>query len=183
MINFLIVFIKFIILLLKFNNYFKYLVYAGSYLNIMEIKYEFSFSFNLVRVEYILGFFENNNLIVPSDLALYKNLRLICYIEILNNKKLIINSLPNIYQNRYYKCVEYCKINEKINFGIKFYKKIENEKNIEENRFYFFKETIFNYNNFLYKNDNLFNYFFINEKYKSKIKIMKDEKINKKLKF
>ena len=166
---------------LKFNNYSKYDVNNEEYLNIIEIKYIFSFTFNIVKLEYKIGFYNDNNLILPSDLALYKNLRLICYIEIFIDKNITINSLPNICQNRYYKCLEYFKMNEKINFGFKLYKKNENQRSIIERKYNFFNEMIFNYNNFFYRNDSSFNYYIIIEKYKSKIKMMKNEKINKSL--
>ena len=167
----------------KINNYFIYILNNGEYLNLTEIKYKFSFTFNLVRVEYKFGFYENNNLILPSDLALYKNLMLICYIEVLDNIKETINSLANIHKNCYYRCVEYYKINEKINFGIKLYKKNENENITLINKIPFFTERIFKYNNFFYKNEHSFDYYILNEKYKTKIKMMEYETINKSLKL
>lgn len=166
----------------KFNNYFIFILNNEQYLNLTEIKYKFSFTFNLIRIEYIFGFYENNNLILPSDLALYKNLILICYIEVLDNIKVIINSLANIHKNRYYRCVEYYKINEIINFGIKLYEKKENVNLLIRN-IPFLTKRKFKYNNLLYKNEHLFDYYILNEKYKKKIKMMEYETINKSLKL
>ena len=168
---------------LKSNNYFIFNLNNEEYLNLTEIKYKFSFSFNLVRIEYKFGFYENNNLILPSDLALYKNLMLICYIEVLDNIKETLNSLANIHKNSYYRCVEYYKINEKINFGITLYKKNENGNITLVKKMPFFSERIFEFNNFFYKSDNLFDYYILNEKYKTKIKMMEYETINKTLKL
>ena len=167
----------------KFNKYFIYILNNEEYLNLTEIKYKFSFTFNLVRIEYKFEFYERNNLILPSDLVLDKNLMLICYIEVLDNIMLTLNSLININKNRYYRCVEYYKIHEIINFGIKLYKKKENELHILVNKMPFFTERIFKYNNLIYKNDHIFDYYILNQKYKTKIKMMKYETINKSLKL
>ena len=55
----------------------------------------------------------------------------------------MINSLPNIYQNKYYECIEFININEKIKFGIKIYQSKEKEDNMEDFRkVFFFRKTI-----------------------------------------
>ena len=37
--------------------------------------------------------------------------------------------MPNIYEDKYFKCVEYYEINEKINIGIKIHERKENYDN------------------------------------------------------
>ena len=149
------------------------------FIKLIEIKFLFSFKFQINKVEYSFGFFdENKNLIIPSDLTLYKNLHIICNIEILNSN-ISINSLASIYQNRYYKCIEFSNINENIQYGIKIY---ENE-NIEYYNIFFFTQNIFKYNIFIYKNDEIFDPLLIFQIYNSLIKLMDDKYINKTLKL
>ena len=68
---------------------------------INDISYTLSFKFRIVKMEYKLAFYNKyNNLISPSDLALYNNLHIICIIEILKSKIIIIYLLKinKIYQ-------------------------------------------------------------------------------------
>jgi hypothetical protein len=74
-------------------------------------------------IEYNLLFYdEDENLIFPSDLTLYNNISIICYIE-LKNKNKIIYSYAGIVNNKYYNCIEFINLNENINCGIIFYQK------------------------------------------------------------
>jgi hypothetical protein len=105
----------------------------------------------------------NNNFILPSDLTLFNQLHLICIITI-KNQNVEINSLPNIYQNKYYECIEFININEKIKFGIKIYQKQENYENIKAFQTFFFLEKNFEYNQ-LNCNNIFFDSLLINKKY------------------
>ena len=91
--------------------------------------------------------------------------------------------MPNIYKNNYFKCIEYYKINEKVNLGIKIYQIKESEGKMEDYPIIFINETMININNLLYKNDKLFEPFIINKEHESLIKKINDKKINETLKL
>ena len=130
------------------NNKINIFCNKVKYLSIFDIIYLFSFKYNIVKLEYKFGLYENSNKIIEPSEFLSNNINLICSIQIIYNN-ITINSLPNIYENKYFTCVEYFKINEKINFGIKLYEIKENSKefikNANDNAFYFFNEKIVNY--------------------------------------
>lgn len=106
-------------------NYFEDASINNIYFNISNFKYSFSFKFKIISIEYKIAFYENNKIVFPSDLKLYYNLSVICHIEI-GHKKINVDSLPNISQNKYYYCLDFFNINEKIIIGINIIK--ENEK-------------------------------------------------------
>ena len=152
------------------------------FIKLTEINYFYSFKFQIIKVEYIFGFFdEYNNLFVPSDLTLYKNLHIICNIDIVNSN-ISINSLANIYQNSYYKCTEFSEINENVQYGIKIYE-IRNEILNYYNTIYFFTQDILNYSKVIYKNDEIFDPLRVYHKYNSLINLMDDKHINSTLKL
>ena len=134
----------------------------SDYFNITYMNYDFSVKYNIARIEYNLEFFEqNDNNIIPSDLALYKGIQVICMLEV-NNSKSVIFSFPNIIDNKYFQCIEYFGINEKISAGIKLY---QNTDFIRAYPVRFINEEKFNFNNFYYQNENLFDPFYINQQY------------------
>ena len=132
-----------------------------------NIEYSFSFKNNITEIKYQFNFYDNNNLIVPSNLTLLYDLHIICNMK---DKNDIINiiSLANIYENKYFYCIELVNINEKMNFGIKIFKKQFVEY------IYFFSYKQFNYNGLINKEENKFSPLIINKKY-----IMKTNKIFK----
>ena len=135
------------------------------FFKLFDVKYIYSFKFNIIKVEYNIEFHENNtNLITPSDLTLYKNLHIFCHID-LNNSYIIINSFPNIIENSIFKCIEYFNVYENIKFGIKLYEINENEEEIYNHIIYFFSGVMFNYLNLFNKNDKIFDPLIINRKY------------------
>jgi hypothetical protein len=79
----------------------------------------------------------------------------------LKDKNDFINfiSLANIYENKYFYCIEYLNINEKLNFGIKIFKGHDFE------HLYFFPNYKFDYNNLFLKNDNKFSPLIISKEY------------------
>ena len=84
-----------------------------------NFSYIFSFRFNIIQVEYYILFsYQNGSFISPSDLSLYYDLHLICHINIVDSN-LTIDSLASIYLNKFFHCIEFININEKISFGIK----------------------------------------------------------------
>ena len=126
----------------QYNDFLYYIKnYDELYFRVSPLKYSFSYKYNIIEVEFIVGFYDkNNNLIIPSNLALYNDLYIICHNKIKNNT--IINTLPDIYHNEYFKCLDYFKKNENIKIGIEIFinekKHIKiyfyNNKNIKEVR-------------------------------------------------
>lgn len=160
----------------NFNNICKYF-------KIFDIKYFFSLKFNIIKIEYKIGFYNyKNNLISPSDLTLYSNLHIFCYLEIIesNNR---INSIPNIYQNSLYKCTEFYNINEKIKIGIQINQTIYNEIDADKIQINFMEETTFNFNNYIYIKDKIFDFLILNNEYKALIEKIHDNNINDSLKL
>ena len=149
----------------------------SEYFKLTFFNYYFSFKFQIIKIQYNIGFYDkNNNLILPSNLALYKDLHIICSIAFKNNS---IDSLANIYKNKYFNCIEYFKINEKIKFGIKIYKNIIN-KYTQYLTIFFFTEKIISYNYLNYIYNDIFDPFFINNYYNLLMKKMNDKIENKK---
>ena len=146
-----------------------------------SIKYVFSFKFKLIKFEYNIGFYDiNYNLVSPSDLSLYNKLHIICYFEVIN-KNIKLYSIPNIYKNKYFQCIEFFNINEKVKLGFKIYK---NEKQIEFSSINIFliNRQFFNKND-QYIQDWFFEPFIINKKYISLSRDFKDISKNQTLKF
>ena len=132
------------------------------YFNITHVNYDFSLKYNIIRIEYNIQFFEGNDVsISPSDFALYKELQVICTLETFNPPS-IIYTYPNIVNNKYYQCIEYFNINEKIVIGIKLYQNIDY---LRAFHIKFFTEQKFNYNNFYYQNEDMFEPNYVNNKY------------------
>ena len=153
------------------------IIFKDSYKYIpINIQYSFSFKFNIVKIEYNIGIYdENNNLVSPFDMPLYYDINVICHIKI-KDSNTTIDSLANIHNNNYYNCIEFFNIKENINFGIKIYKIVENSLYFN---IYLFNEEKINYNNLVYKNDIIFDPFFINNIYLSSLEKNKDNKIDK----
>ena len=138
------------------------------YFKLSNFSYIFSFRFNIIQIEYnILFYYKNNTIIIPSDLTLLYNLHLICHMyEIQSN--LSLDSLAFIHQNKYFKCVTFSKINEKVNFGILIYKVIKqnfNETSYVNYTHYFFNNEIFNYKKRSYKSKKIFYPLFVKKEF------------------
>ena len=141
---------------LNYNNAFNLNAINFRFCN---FSYIFNYRFNIIQVEYnIYFYYKNNTFIIPSDLTLYYDLHLICHIyEIKSNSS--IDSLAFIHLNKYFKCIEYININEKLNFGIIIFKPINdsfNETSYINYTQYFFSDEFFNYNKQFYKNNQFF---------------------------
>jgi CDP-glycerol glycerophosphotransferase (TagB/SpsB family) len=145
----------------------KYFIKPNSldYFKLFDIKYLYSFKFKIIKVEYNIEFYENNNnSILPSDLTLYKNLRIFCHFES-NNSNIIINSFPIITNNKFLKCIEFFNIDEKTKYGIQIYE-INNLLEVIDNHIiYLFSGDMFNYFNLFNKNDKQFDPLIVNKKY------------------
>ena len=153
----------------------------NGYLNIAHINYFFSFKYRILKIEYNIGFynFDNNNLIIPTEL-LYNNFNIFCHIKTKNN--LDIYSLPNIYLNKYFNCIEFFDLNEEIRLGFKIIYK--NDENIEYDYSYFFliKKFLY-YNDLTLIKDYKFSKMFVNNIYNSLHKKFNIKNINETLRL
>ena len=158
-----------------FNKYYLFKLIKNyedknHYFNITYFDYSYSFKYNIIKIEYNIGFYDKkNNLIIPSDLSLYNNLHIICHVD-KNKNYSYIESLANINNNKYYKCIEFFNINDRFKLGI-------NLKCQKSNKFYIidlFDSKIINYNKL--NNNNLeFNPLIINfirHKYNQKFSLL-----------
>jgi hypothetical protein len=137
------------------NQYNDFLYYTKNYdelyFRVSPLKYSFSYKYNIIEVEFIIGFYDkNNNRIIPSNLALYNDLHIICHNKFKYNT--IINTLPDFYHNEYFKCLDYFKINENIKIGIEIF--INEKKYI---KIYFYNHKNINFKNNEFINDDKFN--------------------------
>lgn len=112
------------------------------FFNITIFNYTYSFKYNILKVEYYIGFYDkNNNTIIPSDLTLYFNFHIFCHVLKLKNNN-NIESLASIYNNKYYKCIEFLIINDTFKIGI-----IVNSSLLNNTYYvYLFNNDIINYN-------------------------------------
>ena len=134
------------------------------YFKIANISYILNFRFNIIQVEYLILFHhENYSLIIPSDLSLNNNLHLICHIKKIDSN-LSIDSLAFIYLNKYFKCIEYINIKEKINFGIIIYES-QNSTSYTNITQYLFNDEIFNYNKCYEQNEQFFRPYYLKKKF------------------
>ena len=144
----------------------------NKYFKILKKNYVFSSKYRLVKLEYVIGFFDQNkNLLTPPEMTLYNNLHFACFLETLDNKT--VNSLAYIYLAKYIKCIEYFKFGEKIKFGLTIF---ENKSFFQ---IFFSTEDVINYNDITHENDDVFNPKIIKSKYislRSKIKTDKNNK-------
>ena len=140
-----------------------------NYFKLFDIKYLYSFKFKIIKIEYNIEFYENNaNLILPSDLTLYKNIHIFCHFES-NNSSIVINSFPSITNDRNFKCIEFINIDENIKFGIKIFKINNFGEDIDNHIIYLSSGEILNYLNLFNKNDKEFDPLIINSKYSENI--------------
>ena len=161
-------------------NYFNNSTIKDIYFNSTYIKYYYSFHFSMIKIEYSIGFYEKNNLLLPSNFSLLKKMNVICHFQIIDNNK-YIDSIANINNNKYFKCIEFFNMNEKIKFGIKIWLINEDKKKKFKN--FYFSSNRQNYKIFKYKNDNIFNPLFINAEYYSIIKKFTIQKLNETFKL
>ena len=161
--------------LIDFNKYYLFDNLTNSdYFKLLFFNYIFSFKYKLIKVEYFIAFYDkNNNLILPSELALYNNINIICTFINNNNE---YDSLANIYKNKYFNCIEIFKINEKKTFGIKLFQTIKKKQILK----LYFDENLFSFNNLNYQYNKPFDPLIINAEYNSLITKMNDKKFNQK---
>ena len=150
------------------------------YFNISNIKYTFSYKYRTIKLGYNIGFYDKNkNIILPSDLSLYNNLNVLCYVEFKTINKTYLNSLANVYQDKYFNCIEYLNFNNKADFGIKIYQTNNRKISI----FILFNEKIFNYNKFFNNNNEIFELFLIYKNYLNLVKEINNKNLKLKKSF
>jgi hypothetical protein len=158
-----------------------YLYNESIYFNLSYLQYYYSKKYKFIKIKYGIVFYDlNKTLILPSDLSLYKNLHVICLLNIIN-EKIEINSLPNIHLNKFYECIEFINLNEESKVGIKIYRAKENIKYYIN---FYFPLDIFNNNNkIIYGNDEIFESIILNKEYTNIIKSFYDKNKNNTLKL
>lgn len=131
--------------------------------NFFLTNFSFSFKFNISKLEYTLEFYvKKNNSIIPSYLSLYHKLHIFCLTKDIK-KNISIFSIPTIEKNKYFKCIEYSKLNESLKLGFSLYK-INNY--IEYfNKLLFINKKI-NYNDLIFIKDIEYEPFLLLDKYK-----------------
>jgi len=167
------------------NNKFKEFNYLRTILDeiidlkIIDVRYYYSFKYNIVKLDYSIGFYdEKENLISPTDLFVYYNLSILCNIII--DYKINIDSLAKIKSNKYFNCIEFYKINEEITVGIKIYNIDENNIN---NYTLLFTNKYFNYNIMNFNVDKIFNFLIINKKFNSNLKTINNNNLKETFKL
>ena len=141
-------------------------------------KLYYSKNFNIEKFSYQIEVFDyKSNAILPSDLTLYYNLHIICFINI--NNSININSFPNVEKNKYFKCIEFAKLHENIKFGIIFYETDSNGTVKNGYTPYYISKNLFNYN---FENETIFDPLKINNEYFDLNNQMKKDNISHKLK-
>ena len=151
--------------LFSLNNNFDAVIFIND-LKIIDARYCYSFKYNIVKLDYSIGFYdEEENLISPTDISLYYNKSILCNILIEYN--INIDSLANIKSNKYFNCVEFYKMNEEIAVGIKIYNIAETNIN---NYILLFTNKFLNYNIIYFNVDKIFNFLIINNKFNSNLK-------------
>ena len=136
---------------LNYNNlsftFFNQEIYYNNDYNISKISFQIQVSDS------------NHNSIIPSDLTLYYNLRILCFIEV---KKMVnIYSIASIKEDKYFKCIEFFYFYEEFKIGIII--SHTSRSSIEKNYFiYNLKNSIFIKK---YKYKGFFDCLEINKKY------------------
>ena len=116
-----------------------------------------SYKFDLIKYIYQIQVFDSNyRPILPSDLTLFHGLNIICFSEITNS--INIYSLSIVVEDKFFRCIEFSRPNEKIKFGFVSY----NSKVNKEYVYYYLSNKLFNYN---FEDENIFDSIKINNEY------------------
>ena len=133
------------------------------FFNLTSMNYSFSYKFGKVEFEYYFLFYDNeNNFIFPSDLALYYDLHVFC---VSKKKNITLQSIGNIYLNKYFNCLEYIDFSMPTKFGLNICYYSSNSSNCT--LFDLFDSQYFDYNSLLFLNDDKFDFNYINQQYSS----------------
>jgi hypothetical protein len=148
--------------------------------NVTKITYSKEIKNNIIKVEYLIDFFEKNKfLIIPSNLTLNYDYHILCYNKNIKTN-IFITSLANIYENKHFYCTEFFNKNDYIKFGIKIYT-ISNGIEYYSIEFFSYKKKI--YDNYIYNITNLFNGLLINEEFNKLAEKIHSTNLNHSLKL
>ena len=154
-----------------FNSFNIFKELQNNSFKILYLNYSFSKIFHLVKLEYAIGFYDENlNLLNPSEMTLYNDLHFFCFLELSSNNT--IYSLAYIYLDKYIKCIEYFKYGEIIKFGLTINRKGDFFK------IFFDTKDVINYTDISHKNNNDFSPYKIKLKFNSLLKKIKSHKNN-----
>ena len=129
--------------------------------DIIEPKIYSSNNNNLMKIYYNIQIFDSkHNSIFPSDLTLKYNLHLLCFLEISNS--ININSLAAVEEDKYFKCIEFSRLNENIKYGIIVYENENDSHKIKDSILYYISPNLFNFKQI---NENIFDFSKINNEY------------------
>ena len=145
------------------SNYFQNI--NNIIFNLSYINYSIESNKNILKVEYLIDFYNYNKSIIPSDLTLINKFHILCISKEIKSHNYIIY-LANIIKNKHYKCIEFFNRDEEIIFGIKIYK-IENNFEYKNIDLFSYKKHL-NYN-FISDINYTFDCFQINENFKELI--------------
>ena len=157
----------------QLTNYYKDNNLKIKYFKISNIQYSFSLKYKKIKLEYNINCFDEYNNLIPPKSILLNNLQIICLIKI--NKNIVIETLSNIYENKYLYCIDFFNMKERLKIGIKIY--INNNYNHNNYYIYYFNIKIFKYNNLNYLNDTLFEPLYILKRYNILIHNIKNKNI------
>ena len=130
--------------------------------NFFDFRLYYSNIYNLIKINYSIKVFdENNKIILPSDLSLKYNKHIFCHIK--KNKRINIYSLALIEKNTYFKCIEFYNLKEEIKIGL-FVSETQKKENRLVNKYMLFLIDKYLFK-MKYKDDNIFNSSMIDYKY------------------
>ena len=101
------------------NNEFTFITNKNEiFFNFTSIKFSNNPTDKIIKIQYTFDFYNKNHVaIFPSDLTLYYNLHLFCYIND-TIKNINVISLANIINNKHYECVNFFKLEDEIFLGV-----------------------------------------------------------------
>ena len=152
-----------------FNSFQIFKMMRNKYFSLSYINYNFSKEYEMVKLEYIIGIYDQNKtLLIPSELSLYQNLHFSCFLETDNKKT--VNSLPHIYLGKYLKCTEIFNYKENIKFGLMVFRKLAFYK------IFFYSKDLINYKDKSHLNDDEFDPDIIRTNFMKTVEEIKSQK-------
>ena len=144
--------------------------------NISLYEQSYSSKYNIIELKYYIHVFdENNKRIKPFDLPMYYDLHIFCITNIISNKS-IIESFPNFNDNINFICSEQFEYSEKIELGIKIYRKKDYYHELLTTFYYFNNKNLNLLNSNLKNNDDKFSILKIQNEYMNLFKEIKNRK-------
>ena len=155
-----------------FNSMSMYNIFKNKYFNITYLNYYFSHEYDKVRFEFNFGIYDKNKtLIQPSDFSLYNGMCVLCHMKV---GKTNIYSLPQILENKYFNCIEFFEIGEKVKFGLHIFP--QRRKNYFTISFDFHR--FINLKDNSHENDTIFSPSFISKEFDKFDKRTRNKKLN-----